>query len=263
MRQGDEKPGNLLEGRSGLCRRDFLKYGFAGAAGFWTLIHARPGAGEVGAASPLAGKWWGFLVDTTKCIGCGACVRACKAENHVPDGFYRTWVERYTVLKDTTVKVDSPEGALNGFTSDPPVDRGEIAKTFFVPKLCNHCEDAPCVQVCPVGASYISKDGVVLVDRKHCIGCGYCVQACPYGSRFIDPQHGWAEKCTLCYHRITRGLAPACVGACPVGARAFGDLHDPTGPLRKLMATSRYHVLKPSLGTHPKCVYVGLDQEVV
>jgi Fe-S-cluster-containing dehydrogenase component len=135
-------------------------------------------------------------------------------------------------------------------------------KAFFVPKLCNHCEKTACTQVCPVGASYITKDGVVLVDNDRCIGCGYCVQACPYGSRFINKETHKADKCTLCYHRITKGLKPACVEVCPNGARIFGDLMDPKSDISLLLRERRYTLLKPDMGTHPKCYYLGLDVEV-
>lgn len=242
-------------------RREFIKVGVTGLAGilFTFKLSSAFGMDEVG--YDPKGHWWGFMVDLTKCIGCGACVRACKAENNVPDTYFRTWVERYTILDDGEVKVDSPNGALNGFTSDPPYDPGRIEKSFFVPKLCNHCVKAPCVQVCPVGATYATKDGVVLVDHSYCIGCGYCVQACPYGSRFLNPA-GYADKCTLCYHRITKGMKTACVQACPVGARVCGNLKELDGPLRRLMGEQRYGVLKPDLGTQPKCYYIGLEQEV-
>jgi len=241
--------------RTRLGRRELL----VGAAGTFLLL--RVGRAEAG---PAKGPRWGYLIDLTRCIGCGACVRACKAENGVPESCFRTWVERYTFLRDGRVEVDSPDGAANGFPSDPPVEPGAIRKSFFVPKLCNQCEASPCVQVCPVGASYQTRDGVVLVDREHCVGCGYCVQACPYGSRFIDHAGGgWADKCTLCYHRITKGLPPACVQSCPVGARAFGDLSDPRSPLVRALETVRTGVLKPDLGTRPRVQYVGLDQEVV
>lgn len=242
-------------------RREFLKAGVAGAAGILVTFKLGSLLGKDQAGYSPEGHWWGYMVDLTRCIGCGACVRACKAENRVPEGYYRTWVERYTFLDDGEVEVDSPDGALNGFSSDPAVDPARIEKSFFVPKLCNHCASSPCVQVCPVGASYISKDGVLLVDKNHCVGCGYCIQACPYGSRFLHPD-GYADKCNLCYHRITKGKDTACVQACPVGARAFGNLEDPDSPIRKLLGTSRYGVLKPDLGTHPKCYYIGLDQEV-
>ncbi len=128
---------------------------------------------------------WIYLVDVAKCIGCGSCVRACERENEVPRHFFRTWVERYQISRTGEVWIDSPDGARDGF--EPTVTGADITKAFFVPKLCNHCTNTPCVQLCPVGASFTSPDGVVLVDEKRCIGCSYCVQACPYGSRFIHP----------------------------------------------------------------------------
>src|SRR3989304_10531071 len=104
---------------------------------------------------------WGYVIDTGKCIGCGRCANACKLENHVPfdEPVYRTWVERYRVLKEGEVKMDSPNGSINGFEDDIPEE--EIKKAFYVPKICNHCEVPPCVQVCPVGATYTTEDGVV------------------------------------------------------------------------------------------------------
>ena len=252
---------------SGVPRRGFLKAGLAGAAGTAIAVKIPGlldliGKAEASEGRNPGGKWWGFLVDLTKCMGCGACVRACEVENEVPEGYFRTWVERYTFTRDGKIKVDSPDGAKNGFKADPEgVKPEEVTKSFFVPKLCNHCEDSPCVQVCPVGASYDSPDGVVLVDTKHCIGCGYCIQACPYGCRFLNPK-GYADKCTLCYHRIHKGEKTACVQACPVGARLFGDLNDAESDIRKVIDKSRTGVLKPELGTHPKCFYLGLDQEV-
>ena len=133
-----------------------------------------------------------MLIDITKCIGCGSCVRACQLENQVPDGYFRTWVERYHVAdwEMEYPKVDSPDGGKNGF---PPAKEAG-GKNFFVPKLCNHCADSPCTQVCPVGATFISPDGVVLVDQKYCLGCRYCVQACPYGCRFINPHDQYRKQ---------------------------------------------------------------------
>ena len=128
--------------------------------------------------------------------------------------------------------------------------------------MCNHCEQTPCVQVCPVGASYWSPEGVVLVDPEHCIGCGYCVQACPYGSRYLDPVTHTAGKCTWCYHRISEGLQPACVQACPTDTRQFGDRANPDDPIAAVLATTKVHVLQPQLLTKPKCYYVGLSMEV-
>lgn len=203
---------------------------------------------------------YAYAVDTSRCIGCCACMRACRAENDVPKERYRTWVERYRVRSDGEVKVDVAANDNFIFEETPPED---IVKAFFVPKLCNHCEKSVCSQVCPVGASYESPEGVVLVDTKRCIGCGYCIQACPYGTRFIHPTTHVASKCTLCYHRITKGELPACVLTCPKGARMFGDLHDPHSHLSVFMKQRRYRVLKPEMGTKPKCYYVDLDLEVI
>jgi len=203
---------------------------------------------------------WVYLVDTYKCIGCGACVRACRAENDVPAGFYRTWIERYAIPAEGEAFVDSPDGGEFGF--QPSTLEVRVDKSFFVPKLCNHCEKTPCIQVCPVGASYRTKDGAVMVDGERCIGCGYCVQACPYGSRFLNPRTRTADKCTWCYHRITRGLKPACVTVCPVGARLLGDMEDPDDPVHGILATRRVQLLQPQLLTKPQCYYVGLDVEV-
>jgi len=203
---------------------------------------------------------WIYLIDTYKCIGCGACVRACRAENDVADHYYRTWIERYEVATNGETLVDSPEGGEHGFHR---TESGrKVEKSFFVPKMCNHCDATPCTQVCPVGASYKTKDGAVLVDREQCIGCGYCVQACPYGSRYIDPRTRTADKCTWCYHRITKGLKPACVTVCPVGARIFGDMQNPEDPVHEILATQRVQVLQKELLTKPRCYYLGVDMEV-
>ena len=221
---------------------------------------------------PTKHKWL-MAIDIERCIGCGLCVEACKTENNVPrnGAYFRTWIERYIIKKPAKgsdesrgeVVVDSPNGGINGF---PPtlVPRAEILKAFHVPRLCNLCEHSPCSQVCPVGATFETPDGVVLVDPNYCIGCGFCVQACPYGCRFINPATKTAEKCTLCYHRITRGLKPACVDICPGGARIFGDLKNPVqdDPLQKFFATARPQQLKPHLGTSPRVLYNGLDKEV-
>ncbi|HXZ36477.1 MAG TPA: 4Fe-4S dicluster domain-containing protein [Thermodesulfobacteriota bacterium] len=216
---------------------------------------------------------WAFLVDTYKCIGCGYCVKACKLENEIPfeADVSRTWVERYVVTKEGEVFADAPKEARYGFITsrvdlgmgkfkDIPKDR--IDKAFFVPKLCNQCDKPPCVQVCPVGATYQAADGVVLVDRTWCIGCGYCIMACPYGMRFFHPQFHVAEKCNFCYHRINKGMRPACVLACPAGARRIGNIKDPDDPVAKVIMTQRVTIHKPEYGTNPQVYYIGLSEEV-
>jgi tetrathionate reductase subunit B len=246
-------------------RRDFLKYAGlilpAGAIPIARHLFAAT-AESAGKKYSFEGHKYTFIVDTTRCIGCGACVRACKEENKVPDDFFRTWVERYTIRKDSKVIVDSPEGALNGFKELDSVEPKDVAKAFFVPKLCNHCSNPPCVPVCPIGATYQSPDGVVLTDPNYCVGCGYCIEACPYGVRFKNPETHVADKCTWCYHRITKGLLPACVEICPTRARQFGDASDPESPIAKLLKSERLDVLKEKLGTDPKVKYIGLDAEV-
>ncbi len=214
--------------------------------------------------------YYAMGIRVEECIGCGKCVRACKLENDVPDEpfYFRTWVERYIVYTDGEVQVDSPNGGIHGFPpvaddNFPPTAAGkEILRSFFVPKLCNHCDNPPCVQVCPVGATFKSQDGVVLVDSDYCIGCRYCIQACPYGARFLDPRTNTADKCTFCYHRITKGLLPACVEVCPSQARVFGEIGDRSTPLNRMLRMSNLEVLKPHMNTEPKVFYSALDGEV-
>ncbi len=216
---------------------------------------------------------WGFLVDTHKCVGCGFCVKACKTENEVPydANATRTWVERYVIMNDGKMNIDSPKGARDGFQSAKidqneagmlEIKEGDIAKAFFEPKLCNQCDNPPCVQVCPVGATYQTEDGVVLVDRSWCIGCGYCVMGCPYGVRFFHPVYHVAEKCNFCYHRISKGMKTACVDACPFGARQVGNLKDHNDPVTKIIMNERVNVLKEEYGTKPQVFYLGLTREV-
>jgi tetrathionate reductase subunit B len=228
------------------------------AATAWEYL--RDGKAEAAPNYDRTKHWWAMLVDVEKCVGCGNCVRACAEENKVPDGFFRTWVERYQVRdwRSEHPEVDSPNGGKDGF----PDDRPAVGKNFFVPKLCNHCETSPCVQVCPVGATFMSPDGVVLVDQTYCLGCRYCVQACPYGCRFINPTTQTADKCTLCYHRITKGLTTACCETCPTGARQLADLKNPRDPIHEFLRTHDVQVLKPQMATRSKAFYNGLDASV-
>jgi Fe-S-cluster-containing dehydrogenase component len=170
------------------------------------------------------------------------------------------------------------------------LDAGQFGgRDVFLPRPCMHCENAPCVEVCPVGASYHRADGLVMMDYDKCIGCRYCEVACPYGARAFnwetfsganpvvptwgEPEverrpRGVPEKCSFCFQRIDRGLAmgltpgvdraatPACVVACPMGARAFGDLNDPESNVSQLLAESPSYRLREDLGTNPRVYYL-------
>lgn len=259
-----------------ITRRDFLKNTAKGLAGLALPIAAIE---IINPKKLLASKddktnvRWVFVVDTYRCVGCGLCVKACKKENEIPydANVTRTWVERYVITKDGKLYADSPKGARDGYITSK-IDLGsgrhqdikseDIKKAFFVPKLCNQCANPPCVQVCPVGATYQTHDGVVLVDRKWCIGCGYCIMACPYGVRFFHPVTHTAEKCTFCYHRITKGMKTACVDACPFGARLIGNIKDHEDPVARIIKTQRVGVIKSEYGTKPQVFYIGLDEEV-
>jgi len=225
---------------------------------------------------------WAFGVDADKCIGCLRCVEACKMENSVQmdRNHTRTWVERYAYLegsnhtlvdsihdiknvvpgtKETRFKFDN-RYKDNLYNDGKKVTK--VEKVFFVAKLCNQCEKPSCVQVCPTGATYKAVDGPVLIDTKYCIGCQYCVQACPYGARSLNHNRGTAEKCNWCYHRITKGLQPACVEVCPTGTRIFGDRLDPESPVSQFIAKNKVNVLQPAMGNYPNVFYKGIDKEV-
>ena len=249
-------------------RRDFVKRSgtflvmTSAAATAWD--HVVAGTPESSPNYRLTDHWWAMAIDIDRCIGCGNCVRACKVENDVPREpyYFRTWVERYHVPGGGIEHpvVDSPNGGHDGFAEK--YLPGDGAKSFFVPKLCNHCAHSPCTQVCPVGATFDGPDGVVLVDKSYCLGCRYCVQACPYGCRFIDPRTNTVDKCSLCYHRITRGLTTACCETCPTGARRLGDLKDVRDPIHEFLRTHKVQVLKPQMATGSKMYYSGLDGSV-
>jgi Fe-S-cluster-containing dehydrogenase component len=284
--ESDDRTPQDAPGDAQITRRTVLKAGavalpcLAASSLLFDWLTGLTAGGPTANAEPIAARYdpsahrWGFVVDTDRCIGCGLCVVACKDENNVPRDpeYSRTWVERHTTTADGIVHVDSPEGGINGFepTAASVIAGGSaIADARFVPRLCMQCEDPPCVAVCPVGATYRTLDGIVLVDETRCIGCGYCVVACPYGARYIVPAGGdtprgvagVADKCTFCYHRITAGRLPACVEACPVGARIFGDLDDPSSPVSVALQGKPTKVLKAALGTKPRVSYIGLDAE--
>jgi tetrathionate reductase subunit B len=263
-----------------MTRRRFLGFGAAlggGVAGAGFLARLFPVFADSESAPPPiipeydpASKAWTFVIDTASCIGCGLCVEACQEENHVTEEakYTRTWIERHTITTDGTRYVDSPEGGIHGFPAVAPAVEAEgktVAQTYFEPRLCMQCDNSPCTVVCPVGATYRTEDGVILVDPRRCIGCGYCVVACPYGARYLAPAAerapmdtpGIADKCTWCYHRISRGRLPACVEVCPVGARKFGDASDPYSEIATLVRDEQPKMLYPEFGTQPRVLYLG------
>jgi tetrathionate reductase subunit B len=265
-------------------RRDFLSclgsalaYGAAAAAA--SAVSPQAAAATPAPPNPAIPGYdwskhrWAFGVDATKCIGCLRCVEACKKENNVSADahHFRTWVERYVYLEgEETAHIDSQADPVNIAASGSEGEYrfanrykdAKVEKAFFLPKLCNHCTHPACVQVCPTGATYKTEDGVVVIDHTYCIGCQYCVQACPYGARYFDERKNVTDKCTWCYHRITKGLQPACVEVCPTGARIFGDRNDKQSPVSQFIQNNRVHVLRPETGNAPNVFYVGTDKDV-
>ena len=180
-------------------------------------------------------------------------------------------MERYVITKDGEVFADSPRKPGMGLpTSGWTLEweaikifhRRYIDKAFFVPKLCNQCEKPPCVQVCPVGATYQTADGVVLVDRKWCIGCGYCIMACPYGMRFFHPVYHVAEKCNFCYHRINERNEARLRPGLSDGCEENRKYQRPADPVANIIMTQRVSVHKPEYGTNPQVYFIGLSEEV-
>jgi Fe-S-cluster-containing dehydrogenase component/formate-dependent nitrite reductase membrane component NrfD len=174
-------------------------------------------------------------MDQRRCIGCHACTVACKQENQVPLGAFRTWVKY--------------------------VEKGSFPDTrrYFSVLRCNHCDDAPCVTICPTVALYRRDDGIVDFARDRCIGCKSCMQACPYDALYIDPNTQTAAKCNYCSHRIEVGLEPACAIVCPATAIIAGDLDDPASRIARLVAREQVEVRKVEQGTRPKVYYIGAE----
>ncbi len=179
---------------------------------------------------------YGFVIDQTRCIGCHACTVACKSENDVPVGDFRTWV-KYTEI-----------GVF------PQVRR------HFAVLRCNHCTNAPCVTICPVTALAKRPDGIVDLDRDVCIGCKACMQACPYDALYLNEDSGSAEKCHYCAHRVDQGLEPACVVVCPEEAIIAGDFGDPESKIGRLARQPGAVVRRPEQNTGPNVWYLGVDQ---
>lgn len=179
---------------------------------------------------------YGFIIDNRKCIGCHACTTACKSEHDVPVGVFRTWVKQ--------------------------VEKGEFPNTrrVFSVMRCNHCTDAPCVEICPVEALYFRPDGIVDFDKNRCIGCKSCMQACPYDALYIDPDTHTAAKCNYCAHRVDIGLEPACVNVCPEHAIISGDMDNPANEISQLLARETVTVRREAKGTQPNLFYIDGDQ---
>jgi len=177
---------------------------------------------------------YGFVLDQRRCIGCHACTVACKSENDVPVGDFRTWV-KYT-----------------------EVGEFPAVKRHFAVLRCNQCTDAPCVTVCPVTALHKRDDGIVDLDKDVCIGCKACMQACPYDALHLNEDTGGAEKCHFCAHRVEQNLKPACEVVCPETAIISGDMHDPESPVSKILAeVGGSQVRRPEQGTSPNVFYLG------
>jgi Fe-S-cluster-containing dehydrogenase component len=200
-------------------------------------------------------KKLGLVIDLDTCVGCHACVVSCKEWN---TGGYGV------PLADQDAYGDNPVGSwlnrVHTFEITPPDAPAQIV---HFPKSCLHCDDAPCVTVCPTGASHKrAEDGIVLVDEDMCIGCGLCAWACPYGAREMDPVDKVMKKCTLCVDRIYNenipevDREPACVRACPAKARHFGDLDDPESDVSRLVAERGGFDLMPEQGTRPVNQYL-------
>ena len=201
-------------------------------------------------------KKLGLVIDLDTCVGCHACVISCKGWN----------TENYGApLADIDAYGADPVGTflnrIHSYEVEP--DDDGPAQLIHFPKSCLHCEDAPCVTVCPTGASYKRvEDGIVLVNEDHCIGCGLCAWACPYGAREMDAAEKVMKKCTLCVDRIynenlpPEDREPACVRTCPAGARHFGDLGDPTSDVSRLVAERSGMDLMPEQGTKPVNKYL-------
>lgn len=216
---------------------------------------------------PLTAQRWAMVIDLRKCheqADCNDCVTACHTTHNVP---------KWENPKDE-VKWIWKESFEHAFHDQEHPYQQESLKHLPALVLCNHCDNPPCVRVCPTGATWKrEKDGIVMMDWHRCIGCRYCVVACPYGSRSFnwrDPRpkiqkiepdfptrsRGVVEKCTFCEERLARGMLPACVEACKYGAMHFGDLEDPNSNVRELLS-ERYTIRrKPGLGTNPEVYYI-------
>jgi Fe-S-cluster-containing dehydrogenase component len=206
-----------------VSRRIFLKSVLAGGA--LTAMAGGTALARNLVSPKLAEKKaaYALIIDTTKCVGCGACERACNLRNHLPED------QSYVHI----------------------LDRGEAEDERFLPVQCQHCADPPCAHVCPTKATYIHNDGVVLINEKLCVGCKYCMVACPYQARIFDEERGVADKCWLCLDDVLSGDEPACVRACILEARLFDRTDNPDSEVVQLIASGQAKPLHPEFGTEP------------
>jgi len=251
--------------KQNINRREFIKLSAVGVA---VIAGTRAVTGTQASSDTPKGKHqWAMVIDQSKCTGCNYCTLACQAHNDInPD------IQWNKVDQDGTVG-----------------DQQQV----FIPRPCMHCEKAPCVEVCPVKASYYRDDGIVMMDYDRCIGCRYCQIACPYDARSFNwekftganpavpewgnPEverrpRGVPEKCSFCYQTIDRGLSlglkpgidhdatPACVNVCPTGARLFGDLNDPESNVSKILHEKYAYRLRENLGTGPRVYYIPAEE---
>lgn len=260
-----------------ISRRGYIK--IMGVTGTLVLNSQLPIKIPRAKASPSSTRY-AMVIDTTKCIGCRNCVYGCINENKISIG--GRWIESFEM--EFGAPLHPPY--RNVFRGTPEIKEGE---RWFLLTQCMHCDNPPCVKVCPTKATYKDENGLVVVDYDKCIGCRYCMAACPYNVRvfnwsapdipadrrepFVSSQIvdgnvrpstsdvsprdvGVVEKCTFCSHRTTKGLLPACVIACPVRARTFGDLNDPNSEVSKLVRSGRCIRLLEELGTDPQLYYL-------
>jgi Fe-S-cluster-containing dehydrogenase component len=221
-------------------------------------------------AGPMPGVVFGYALDISRCIGCRRCVYACTEENNQSRDPQVHWIRVLQMDKEHGVDFAHADAY---YQPEQVPEEGH----FYVPVQCQQCQNAPCTKVCPTGATWTEKDGIVVIDYDWCIGCRCCMAACPYGARHfnwraptlprdeLNPSmhylgnrprpRGVVEKCTFCIQRVRAGRYPACVEVCPVGARKFGNLLDPDSEIRYIIEHKRVMVLKEELNTMPKFFY--------
>jgi Fe-S-cluster-containing dehydrogenase component len=218
---------------------------------------------------PLPGVEFGYALNLSVCNGNRRCVQACARENNLPDDPEIRYIR--------VVELDNATQTLERGKVDYMHERVPERGKYYLPVQCQHCKNPPCVRACPTRATWSEPDGIVVVDYNWCIGCRYCQAACPYHARRFNfaeanvPPHrlnpdmsylsnrprpvGVVEKCTFCLHRTRLGRNPACLEACPTGARKFGNLLDPNSEIRRILENKRVLVLKEELGTYPRFFY--------